>query len=251
MTQIIKENITELVILATNNFTKILSTSEIKEKYGKLYWGGNGVGDRWANKKFNYSVIYSNKKPRLYSENDDDKIPTDIIDEFLQMNKGTGIIGIYVHSIRKNITTRPIEPNISKKITSLSCVICGTHDTICDHKNDLYNDKRVLNSKTQLISDFQPLCNHCNLQKRQVCITEAETNKIYSAKNIQRYKVYLFEFPWEKKIFDINDINCKTDTYWFDPVEFDRKIYYYSACVIPIIKEIKYKIKTNKLKLIL
>jgi len=79
--------IDELVIQATSHFTKIVSTKEIIEKYKELYWGGNGVGDRFANKKFNYSVIYSKKQPSLYSENDDDKIPTDILNEFLKTIK--------------------------------------------------------------------------------------------------------------------------------------------------------------------
>lgn len=51
----------DLVIEATKQFTRILPTSEIKENYPSLYWGGNGIGDRWANKKFNYSVIYQKK----------------------------------------------------------------------------------------------------------------------------------------------------------------------------------------------
>jgi len=242
-------NIEDLVIQVTNNFTQIISTFDIKEKYKQLYWGGNGVGDRWAKKLFNYSVIYS-KKTSLYSENDDDKIPTNILNDFLENNKGTGIIGIFVHSKRLNNQKRPIHKNIHKIITNLSCVICGTHNTICDHKNDLYNDERILNLDTQLINDFQPLCNHCNLQKRQICKIEKETNKLFTAKNIERYKIYPFEFPWEKKIFDINDIYCKNGTYWFDPVEFDKNICYYSLYTIPIINEIKYKIKTNKLKLI-
>lgn len=238
-----KENIDELIIKATNNFTKILSINEIKENYKELYWGGNGIGDRWVNKKFNYTVIYSKKKIMLYSENDNDIIPDNILNEFLLNNKGNGIIGIFVHSKRKNKQNRPINKNIHKLITNLSCVICGTNNTICDHKNDLYNDNRVLNIKTQLISDFQPLCNHCNLQKRQVSKIENQTNKIYSAKNIQRYKIYDFEFPWEKKVFDKKDIYCKIGTYWYDPVEFDRNIYYYSIYILPIIKEIKYKVK--------
>jgi len=252
MSETNKENtIDDLVIQATNNFTKIISTNEIKENFIDLYWGGNGVGDRWANKKFNYSVIYSKKQPFLYSENDDEKIPDDILDDFLQKNKGgNGIIGIFVHSRRNNYQKRLIRKDIHKKITKLSCVICGTHTTICDHKNDLYNDLRVLTLETQLISDFQPLCNHCNLQKRQVCKMEEQSKKIFSAKNIERYKIYPFEFPWEKKIFDINDIYCKNGTYWFDPVEFDKNIYYYSVYIIPIINEIKCKIKTNKIKLI-
>jgi hypothetical protein len=182
----------ELVIRATDNFRKILSTKEIKDNYTELYWGGNGVGDRFAKKKFNYTVIYSNKpnkqpKLKLYSENDDDKIPIEILDQFLQTNKGVGIIGIFVHSIKTNNQQRPISKTIHKQITSLSCVVCGTHNTICDHKNDLYNDSRVLSLKTQLISDFQPLCNHCNLQKRQICKTEEQNGKLFSAKNIQRY----------------------------------------------------------------
>jgi hypothetical protein len=242
----VEKSINELVILATNNFTKILSTNEIKEKYKELYWGGNGVGDRWANKKFNYSVIYSKKQPCLYSENDNDEMPTELLNDFLKTNKGVGIIGIFVHSKRTNTQKRPINKDIHKEITKLSCVICETHNTICDHKNDLYNDTRVLNIKTQLVSDFQPLCNHCNLQKRQICKIEEQTEKLYSAKNIQRYQIYDFEFPWEKKIFDKNDINCKNGTYWFDPVEFERNIYYYLSYVIPIVNEIKYKVKHNK-----
>ena len=151
---------------------------------------------------------------------------------------------------RTNIQQRPICKTIHKQITSLSCVICGTHNTICDHKNDLYNDIRVLSLKTQLISDFQPLCNHCNLQKRQICKMEQQTQKLFSAKNIQRYKNYDFEFAWEKKVFDKNDVNCKNGTYWFDPVEFDKNIYYYTLYIIPIIKEIKNKIKNKLIKLI-
>ena len=72
---------------------------------------------------------------------------------------------------------------------------------------------------------------------------EYKTRKIYSAKNIERYKIFPFEFPWEKKIFDENDINCKIGTYWYDPIEFDRNIYHYLIYTIPIINEIKSKIK--------
>jgi 5-methylcytosine-specific restriction endonuclease McrA len=218
--------------------------------YTKIYWGGNGGGDRWANKKFNYSAIYSKKRPRKYSENDDDQIPEQLLKEFLAVNKGTGIIGIFVFSKRKNSQNRPIRDDIKNKYKNQSCVVCGSKtDMVCDHKNDLYNDHRVLNTKTQHEEDFQALCNHCNLQKRQICIKEYETQEIYSAKNIQRYKQYDFKFPWEKKVFDIKDINCKRDTYWFDPVEFDNKIYCYLSYTMPIIKEIKYKVKHNKLKL--
>ena len=35
------------------------------------------------------------------------------------------------------------------------------------------------------------------------------------------------------------DKNCKIDTYWHDPIEFNNKIYLYITCILPIIKEIK------------
>lgn len=238
-----KQIIAELVEQATENRTKILSTKDIIDKYPKLYWGGNGVGDRWANKQFNYSSVYTNKPPITYSENEEDEIPEELLNEFLQNNKGPGIIGIYVHSRRTNTETRPIRKDILEVYKRNSCVVCGTGKTICDHKNDLYNDPRVLSADTQTLDDFQALCTHCNLQKRQVCKLEKETNRIYSAKNISAYRAFPFEFPWEKHAFDIKNINCKTGTYWFDPVEFNKKIYYYSLYVIPIVNEIKRKIK--------
>jgi hypothetical protein len=175
----------------------------------------------------------------LYSENSEDVIPKELLDEFLVNNNGSGIIGVFVHSKRLNTQKRPIDKQIHKEITSKSCVVCGTNETICDHKNDLYNDERVLNTKTQTVDDFQPLCNHCNLQKRQICRLEQEVGRVYSAKNIQRYKFYDFEFPWEKRNYDKLDIHCKTDTFWYDPVKFDTNIYYYTRYVIPIITELK------------
>ena len=87
------------------------------------------------------------------------------------------------------------------------------------------------------------MCEHHNLRKRQVCKEEHINGKLYSAKNIPQFQVYEFEFPWEKKAFDKNDINCKLDTYWYDPIEFNKKIYKYMKITIPIISEIKRKIK--------
>ena len=132
----------------------------------------------------------------------------------------------------------------------MSCVVCGTQETVCDHKNDFYNDDRVLNTKTQLITDFQPLCNHCNLQKKQIRKNEEKNKKLFSAKNIKRYTIYQFEFPLEKKAYDVTDINNKNGTFWFDPVEFDKNIYYYSTITMPIINEIKQRVKSKKIRFV-
>ena len=59
---------------------------------------------------------------------------------------------------------RPIRDDIRKALKDQPCVVCGSRSSIVlDHKNDLYNDPRVLDTATQTIDDFQPLCNR-NLQ---------------------------------------------------------------------------------------
>lgn len=106
-------------------------------------------------------------------------------------------------------------------------------------KNDLYNDIRVLNTKTQRLDDFQSLCNHCNLEKRQICKNEIINKQIYSAQlNLLQFKCYKFKFAWESKIFDLNNIYTKYDTFWYDPVEFQRKIFYYTSYIIPLHQEL-------------
>lgn len=226
----------ELVIKLSNNFTSIITINDIKLN-NIIYWGGNGVGNRWCNKKFNYAVIYANKKVKYYCENLNEKIPQELLDNYNSNEKG--IIGIYVFSKRSKTTNRPINKKIYKEIVKNNCVICGSYnEIICDHKNDLYNDLRVLDCNTQILDDFQSLCNHCNLQKRQIAIIEEKTNKIYSARNIRRLDIGI-EFPWEKKNYDKSDISCKKDTYWYDPIEFEKKIHLYLTITIPIIKEIK------------
>lgn len=143
-----------------------------------------------------------------------------------------------------NKLNRPISKTIDKDYKKTNCVVCGSNsDKIVDHKNDLYNDTRVLNIKTQNKEDFQCLCNHCNLQKRQISKKEKEEQKLYSAKNILSFKILPFDFPWEKKIFDETYIYCKLDTYWYDPVEFMNKIYLYSTYRIPINNMIKKNVK--------
>ena len=238
--------IDHLVSLLSSDYRKIIPIAEIK-LHDSIWWGANGVGDRWARSRFNYTVVKA-KSTKLYSEYDDDKIPQDVLDPFMaeiaekkrnkKKNKIAGIIGIYVHSKRTNIKKRPISATIHKQITSGSCVVCGTSsDIVCDHKNDLYNDDRVLDVVTQKLDDFQPLCNHCNLQKRQVCKNEELSERLYSAKQIARYRQYEFEFPWEKKAYDRSLPSCKADTYWYDPVEFDRKIYCYMMGVLPVVRK--------------
>ena len=116
---------------------------------------------------------------------------------------------------------RPIRYDIHKYYKSNRCVVCGSQsDLVTDHKNDLYNNPRVLDIKTQTLHDFQCLCNHCNLQKRQIAKKTMETGKRYGATNIAILKVFGIDFIEGDETFDKNDKNAMVGTYWYDPVRF-------------------------------
>lgn len=226
-----KEDKISLIKKLSNDFSSIISRNEIS-LHKSIDWGKNGIGNRFCNGYFNYICIYKHKY-KVYSDIEID-VDTTCIHEFQKENFGIGIIGIKIVSVKTNDINRPIRKSIKIEICKKSCVVCGSNtDITCDHKNDFYNDPRVLCLKTQVIDDFQPLCNHCNLQKRQVCKKEKESNIIYSAKNIPQLAMLNIEFPWEKS-------NSKSESYWYDPIEFFRKTKIYIQ-FIPCIKEINLK----------
>jgi 5-methylcytosine-specific restriction endonuclease McrA len=228
------EEIKAWVSLKTDNYTSVLAKScltmdgseddHIKES---LNWGSNGLGDRFGRSMFNYTVIHKNGRTTRYSQDIDDTIDDNILQTFVNESKNarSGIIGLFIHSLKGKSTSRTIRDDIGIEIRKRSCVVCGSKSAVvCDHKNDLYNDDRVLSENTQNIDDFQALCNHCNLQKRQVCKDERKNRVLFSAKSIPQFSRLKFDFTWEKKEFDLTDINCKVGTYWYDPLAFMDRI---------------------------
>lgn len=136
--------------------------------------------------------------------------------------------------------SRPIRSDIREKMKNRCCSNCGSQNGVVpDHKNDFYNDERVLSVKTQSEEDFQPLCTPCNLLKRSINKKEKEIKTIYSAKQLPRYRNYKFIFPWEKKMYDEEEIDCKKGTYWYDIIEFDNNVQSYHMYRIPINRAIK------------
>lgn len=119
----------ELINTLSVNFTQIIHINDIKAN-PLIYWGGNGVGDRFANKRYNYSVVYINKTIKLYSENLDDTIPESILTEFFELKcqvpKNTkSICGIFIHSKRENIVNRPIKTEILNAIKKRFVFVAG------------------------------------------------------------------------------------------------------------------------------
>jgi hypothetical protein len=131
---------------------------------------------------------------------------------------GMKMVGWNPSRIERN---RPIRDDIRDALKNQSCVVCGSRSSIViDHKNDLYNDLRVLDTSTQTIDDFQPLCNHCNLQKRQVSVEMRRTGKRYPATKIPSVAVFGVDFILGDETYDPEDPNATVGSYWHDPVVF-------------------------------
>ena len=148
--------------------------------------------------------------------------------EFKRLNdKSTGkITAMRTNGINQDSqANRPIKKAIRDHFKDNCCVVCATEKIVIDHKNDLYNDLRVLDSKTQTVDDFQALCNACNLRKRQVIKKTRETGKRFGATNIPALKLFGIDFITGDESYDPDDINAMTGTYWYDPVAFMEHIY--------------------------
>jgi hypothetical protein len=178
-------------------------TRETIDADEELNWGNNGVSRG--------GMLYQYDK---------------YIWEFSRLNdKPTGkILKIRLNGInheKANNKKRPIRADIHRHHKKIGCVACGSSSyLVTDHKNDLYNDPRVLNSKTQTIDDFQCLCNHCNLQKRQISKKTVELGKRYGATKIPMLSIFGIDFIVGNEIYNKNDINAMVGTYWYDPVSF-------------------------------
>ena len=104
---------------------------------------------------------------------------------------------------------RTIREDIRKFHILTGCLVCGSHSAlVIDHKNDLYNDPRVLSPTTQTTEDFQCLCTHCNLQKRQVCKRTKESGLRYKATNIPQLIMFGIDFIEGDETFDSKDPNA-------------------------------------------
>lgn len=116
-----------------------------------------------------------------------------------------------------------IRQDIFDIITKQRCVILWTHiSSDCksapDHKDGRKDDPRVMNTKTQLLSDFQPLSVAANNAKKQFCKECKRTWMRYDATKIW-YPIPVVEWTikYEKPLW------CK-GCFWFDPIEFRKHL---------------------------
>jgi len=179
-----------------------ISKEKIDGNY-ELKWGNNGVT--------RHGLFYKDDRYIWEFKRKNDK-PSGKI-EAIRTN------GINKEKIfRKN---RPIRDDIDKYYKSQSCVVCSSKSNlVTDHKNDLYNNPRVLDTKTQTKEDFQCLCNRCNLLKREIAKKTIQTGKRYGATNIGILSVFGIDFSEGDETFDENNVDAMVGTYWYDPAKF-------------------------------
>jgi hypothetical protein len=118
-------------------------------------------------------------------------------------------------------STRTIRKDIKDFIKKEKCVLTNSVSTKnnpieVDHKNGRYNDLRVLNESTQLISDFQPLLKFLNAKKREDCIVCKKTNKRFDAKNLG----FGVSFTHGNEDYVGSCEGC----FWFDVKDFKSKL---------------------------
>jgi len=220
-----------------SNYSNITHSSELIDtslfigEYSSLK-NGNGGGwcrlDGSFGKKFKVYTIKNNGKIS-YSWNKSIEEESEIIlkknkIEFTLCKSNTikfiGIFGI------KDIddTTRKIREDIRNEILKHCCVVCGNSNVEVDHKNGLYNNKRVLKISTQTLDDFQPLCRHCNDQKRESYTKMKTTNKRFKATSIPQLSVFNIDFTSGNEDYNITNPDTMIGTYWYDPIDFMRKM---------------------------
>lgn len=99
--------------------------------------------------------------------------------------------------------------------SGLPCSMCGTTSNIVsDHKD---GNKQPI--ETPDISDFQPLCLHCNTVKREICKKCADTFIRFDAKSLG----YIISWTIGNADFKPKYPRC-IGCYWYSPIEFRNRL---------------------------
>jgi len=221
--------------LDANGCSPLIERYKLSEPFS--YTSGDGIfrSDAILGKKykfFRFSPRLDFKKvSRCWILTDEDKEMITSIHSSLQfisqktgkvVKGGTTVYWFKFFGIGKIIIDKGISPAIRAEIRKFPCANCGTRNDIqCDHKNDLKNDPRVLDTATQTIEDFQSLCRHCNDVKRGVKAFTVRTGKRFGAKKIG----FPVDFTHGDDTLDLDNPYWYVGTYWGDCLAFKKKLY--------------------------
>ena len=178
-----------------------------------LDWGNNGVGSRFARGKLDYIVVYHNKNYKVYSfKNNNITLEASEIHNFFKHNliPNQGIVGIKIIGLRPKLDNRTIPQSVRNHYRNKCCVVCGTStNLIIDHKDGFYKNKQ------SSIKDFQVLCNHCNLVKRQRYKENCKHTNSLSVRTIPHLEIFQELFPEDSP----------NHSFWHDPCAYTQRIY--------------------------
>ncbi len=105
---------------------------------------------------------------------------------------------------------------INKMFENERCVVCYSGYLIeIDHKDGTKEPK-----KHTSFEDYQPLCQHCNKVKREMCKICQLIGKRFDAKNMK----FTVSFIEGNEKFSPSTLRCQ-GCFWNDPVKFKQQLY--------------------------
>lgn len=210
-----------------DNETRFVNVNEFVGEYISLQCG-NGGGwcrmDGEFGKKYKVVTVKKNGEMRFSRNCSEEDVASVVLPADFVKQPGTNLVLIkIIGPYDSGSGTRTIRADIKLAFKDSVCVVCGTGKPEIDHKNGLYNDPRVLSIETQRVEDFQPLCKHCNDQKRQTYKWQTKNGRRYPATNIPMFRHHSIDFVEGDETYDPKDTGAMVGTYWYDPVEFMKK----------------------------
>lgn len=141
---------------------------------------------------------------------------------------GRAVIGMFALGGERDVPVNRTQPrkDIYQSLKNGPCVVTGScSDIEVDHKNYLYNDPRVGDSKSQRKSDFQSLTKHINDVKRQAEVKMKQQSIRPPASDIPMFAVLvsrlqLPEYTRGGPSYNKDDIHATVGTFWHDPIAF-------------------------------
>ena len=185
-----------------------------------VFRNDSSLGKKYKFFRFSKKLNFNNQTSRCWDLTEEDKKRIQDIHKTLEFYR-TGTCYIQFFGEGLQIIDNGIRADIRKYVCQSRCAHCGMTDNIeCDHKNDLKNDPRVLNTRTQTIDDFQPLCGRCNKYKRSFLTKLKQTGNRQSAIELG----YMIDFTIGDETLDKNDPMWYIGTYWGDCLAFKNKL---------------------------
>ena len=176
-------------------YSRWVNTTEFIGDYADLKLGNGGS---WCRKESILAKNYIIKKDR-------------------SLTPGNSIDRIKLSGLQQINSTQNIRSGIKKEFREKRCILLGTSKIEVDHKNGRKNDPRVMNTRTQMVDDFQPLSKAANDAKRQHCKECKDSGNRFDAKRLG----YIISYYKGGK-FHSNKIDGCIGCFWYDPIEFRK-----------------------------